>query len=162
VNTPVSSYVLSLEEFIDHIPSSGTRLMGLDIGTKTIGLALGDTIAKVANPLHTLHRKKMTLDKDILLKEIETWGVSGLVVGLPLNMDGTEGPRCQSIRDFLKALTPHLRLPVVLWDERLSTSAVERALIHMDVSRQKRSSVIDAHAAAFILQGVLDRLRFME
>lgn len=154
-------WLSSLEDLLPYLPSSGARLMGLDIGKKTIGLSMGDTLTKVASPLFTVKRKKLKDDAGEILKQINEWNIIGLVAGYPLNMDGSEGPRCQSTKDFLKVLMPHLPIPVVLWDERLSTSAVERTLIALDVSRQKRGDVIDAHAAAFILQGVLDRLRFL-
>jgi putative pre-16S rRNA nuclease len=133
------------------------RLMGIDLGTKTIGLALSDVEWRIATPLETLKRAKFTADalkmKDLAARH----GVGGLVVGLPLNMDGTEGPRAHSTRAFVRNLKPILALPVVFWDERLTTIAVTRTLLAADASRAKRADVVDKMAAAYILQGALDR-----
>lgn len=135
------------------------RLIGVDLGSKTIGLALGDSDHKIATPFETIRRKKFGVDaaalRDILLAE----NIGGMVVGLPLNMDGSEGPRVQATRAFLRNLAnlPDFpTLPVLLWDERLSTAAVERTLLEADTSRAKRAEVIDKMAAAFILQGAID------
>jgi putative Holliday junction resolvase len=134
------------------------RLLGLDLGEKTIGLALSDPGLSVASPLTTIRRTKFTADATMLLKLAAERGVGGLVIGLPLNMDGTEGPRCQSVRQFAANLLKLKDFPILFWDERLSTMAVEREMIAHDVTRAKRGKVIDQAAAAFILQGVLDSL----
>ena len=136
----------------------GSRLLGIDLGTKTIGLALSDTLLMVATPLKTLERGKFTRDVGLLQQLRREHNVGGLIIGLPINMDGSEGPRAQSTRAFARNLGKLTELPIALWDERLSTVAVERDLIAADVSRKKRAAVIDQHAAAFILQGALDRL----
>lgn len=134
------------------------RLIGIDLGTKTIGLALSDVERRIATPLMTIERVKFTKDAEKLIGEIARFEAFALVVGLPLNMDGSEGPRVQATRAFLRNLAPLCGLPTVLWDERLSTAAVNRALIEQDVSRAKRAAVVDRMAAAYILQGALDRL----
>jgi putative Holliday junction resolvase len=135
------------------------RLMAFDVGTKTIGLALSDPAKSLATPLETVWRTKFAADARAILVLVERWQIGGLVVGLPLNMDGSAGPRAQASRAFARNLLERLDLPLVLWDERLSTMAVERAMIEADVSRAKRAERIDSAAAAFILQGVLDYLR---
>jgi putative Holliday junction resolvase len=135
------------------------RLLGLDLGSKTIGLALSDVTRSVATPLKTLKRGKFTEDAKAIAEIVEKNQVGGLVIGLPLNLDGSEGPRAQSTRAFVRNLGPHLEVPIVFWDERLSTAAVERHLIEADASRKRRSEVIDRMAAAYILQGALERLR---
>lgn len=135
------------------------RLMGLDLGTKTIGLALGDSGHKIATPFDTIRRKKFGIDAAALAAHIEAENVGGLVMGWPLNMDGSEGPRVQATQAFLRNLgnLPDFpALPVLLWDERLSTAAVERTLLEADTSRAKRADVIDKMAAAYILQGAID------
>jgi putative pre-16S rRNA nuclease len=134
------------------------RLLGLDVGDKTIGLALSDPGLSVASPISTIKRTKFTADANALLKLAAERGVGGLVIGLPLNMDGSEGPRCQSVRQFAANLLKLKDLPILFWDERLSTMAVEREMIAHDVTRAKRDKVVDQAAAAFILQGVLDAL----
>ena len=134
------------------------RLMGIDLGTKTIGLALSDVERSLATPLETLKRTKFSTDAAKLLARAKEFGVAAFVVGLPLNMDGSEGPRVQATRAFVRNLTTLSPIPCVFWDERLSTAAVTRALIAQDVSRAKRAEVIDRMAAAYILQGALDRL----
>lgn len=134
------------------------RLLGLDLGEKTIGLALSDPGFSVASPITTIRRTKFTADAQELLKLVEARQVGGLVIGLPLNMDGSEGPRCQSVRQFAANLLKLKELPILFWDERLSTVAVERNMIAADLSRAKRAKVVDQAAAAFILQGVLDAL----
>ena len=134
------------------------RLLGLDVGTKTIGLALSDVMRQIATPFETIRRTKFSVDAARLLELAKQHGVGGLVIGLPVNLDGSEGPRAQSTRAFARNLAKLTDLPIALWDERLSTAAVERELIAADVSRKKRAAVIDQHAAAFILQGALDRL----
>ena len=135
------------------------RLMGIDLGTKTIGLALSDVERSLASPLETIARKKFTLDVEAMLKLAAKFEVAAFVIGLPLNMDGTEGPRAQATRAFVRALAAKTPIPFVYWDERLSTAAVTRELIAQDVSRAKRAEVVDRMAAAYILQGALDRLR---
>lgn len=132
------------------------RLLGLDLGEKTIGLALSDPGLSVASPITTIRRTKFTADAKELLRIAAERQVGGLVIGLPLNMDGSEGPRCQSVRQFAINLTKLQDLPILFWDERLSTVAVERNMIDADMSRAKRAKVVDQAAAAFILQGVLD------
>ena len=134
------------------------RLAGLDLGEKTIGIAIGDPGHLVASPLTTIRRTKFTKDATELLRIIDERQIGGLVIGLPLNMDGTEGPRCQSVRQFARNLTPIRDLPTVFWDERMSTMAVTRSMIEADLSRAKRGKVVDQSAAAFILQGALDSL----
>jgi putative Holliday junction resolvase len=134
------------------------RLMGVDLGTKTIGLALSDVERRLATPLETLKRSKFSTDAAQLLALAEKFDVAAFVIGLPLNMDGSEGPRCQSTRAFVRNLGDLTVQPFVFWDERLSTAAVTRSLIEQDVSRAKRAAVIDKMAAAYILQGALDWL----
>lgn len=136
----------------------GQRLLGLDMGTKTIGLALSDSRLNIATPLLTLARKKFTLDAAELLKIAAEQEVGGFVIGLPLNMDGSEGPKCQSVRQFQKNLSEKTDIPMAFWDERLSTVAVTRTLLEADTSRAKRKLVVDKMAASFILQGALDSL----
>jgi len=136
----------------------GQRLLGLDVGQKTVGLALSDPGLKVASPIETIRRTKFSKDAQRLLTLIDERGVGGLVIGLPINMDGSEGPRCQSVRDFARNLAAQRDLPMLLWDERLSTVAVTRAMIEADMSRAKRAAKVDQAAAAFILQGALDAM----
>ncbi len=136
----------------------GARLMGLDLGTKTIGLALSDVDRRIATPLDTVRRTKFRADADEVLRHATKQGVAALVLGLPLNMDGTEGARVQSTKAFARNLAAMTPLPIVFWDERLSTAAVTRALIEADASRAKRGEVVDRMAAAYILQGLLDRM----
>jgi len=143
-------------DFAAALPSGG-RLAGLDVGTKTIGVALCDAGWSFATPDKTIIRKKFSVDFEALKALIAAQSVVGLVVGLPLNMDGTDSPRTQSTRAFARNLLP-LALPVLLWDERWSTAAVERAMIAADVSRAKRAERVDSAAAAFILQGAIDAL----
>jgi putative holliday junction resolvase len=153
----MTSQAISLLDLKAMLPPHA-RLLGLDVGTKTIGVAMSDVERRLASPLETVRRVKFKQDADQLLAAIERFEIAALVIGLPLNMDGSEGPRAQSTRAFhrnLSALTP---IPVAFWDERLSTAAVERELIEQDVSRSKRAAVIDQMAAAYILQGALDRL----
>ena len=134
------------------------RLLGLDLGSKTIGLALSDVSRTVATPFDTLRRAKFTADATALLAIVDRHEVGGLVLGLPVEMDGSEGPRCQSTRSFVSNLLNLRDLPIVLWDERLSTVAVTRTLLDADSSRRRRAEVVDKMAAAYILQGLLDRL----
>ena len=137
----------------------GARLLGLDLGEKNIGLALSDTSRSIATPFGTLKRGKFAADAARLDNIISVEGIGGLVVGLPLNMDGSDGPSAQSARAFARNWAKHSEIPVILWDERLSTSAVTRTLIDADTSRRRRGEVVDKMAAAYILQGVLERLR---
>jgi putative Holliday junction resolvase len=139
----------------------GARLLGLDLGEKTIGIALSDRLLTVATPMETLKRGKFAADAARLDIIISEQGVGGLVVGLPLNMDGSNGPSAQSARAFGRNWAAHSPLPVVMQDERLSTSAVTRTLLEADASRRRRSDVVDKMAAAYMLQGALDRLRNM-
>ncbi len=138
------------------------RLLGLDLGTKTIGLALSDVTRSIATPYHTVKRTKFTADASQLRQTIEKNQVGALVIGLPLNLDGSEGPRAQSTRAFARNLAALVAVPIAFWDERLSTAAVERHLIEADASRKRRAEVIDRMAAAYILQGALDRLRHLQ
>jgi putative Holliday junction resolvase len=135
------------------------RLLGLDLGTKTIGMALSDVTRFIATPYHTIRRSKFTGDAKAIAEAIEEHGVGAVVIGLPLNLDGSEGPRVQSTRAFARNLAARIAVPIVFWDERLSTAAVERHLIEADVSRKRRAEVVDRMAAAYILQGALDRLK---
>ncbi|WP_141057722.1 Holliday junction resolvase RuvX [Brucella melitensis] len=149
---------------IEEIPAllkPGQTVAGLDLGTKTIGLAVSDLGLSFAHPRPVIKRVKFTIDAQVLLKALETDKVGVIVIGLPMNMDGTAGPRVQATRAFVRTMQPLTALPFVFWDERLSTVAAERALIGMDVSRGKRADRIDSAAAAFILQGALDRLHMM-
>lgn len=132
------------------------RLFGLDLGEKTIGIAVSDPGLQVATPVQTIRRRKFTLDAEELLRLIAERQVGGLVIGLPLNMDGSEGPRCQSVRQFASNLLKLQDLPIAFWDERLSTVAVTRDMIDADLSRAKRAQAVDRAAATFILQGALD------
>ena len=134
------------------------RVMGLDVGSKTIGLALSDVTRTIASPLVTLKRGRFRADARALGRLVEEHGVGGLVIGLPINMDGGEGPRCQSVRQFAANLLALLPLPLAFWDERLSSAAVERMLIAADVSRKRRAELDDKLAAAYILQGALDAM----
>jgi putative Holliday junction resolvase len=136
-------------------------LMGLDLGTKTIGIAVSDTWRRVASPLETLRRRRFGVDAAALLERAAARAIGGLVLGLPRNMDGSEGPRCQSVRAFARNLGALTELPITFWDERLSTVAAERALLEADTSRRRRAEVIDHVAAAYILLGFLDRLWHM-
>ncbi len=148
----------SLAELVAGL-APGSRLLGLDLGTKTIGLALSDVRFTIASPLETIKRVKFSVDAQALLKVIERHQVGGLVIGLPLNMDGSAGPRVQATRAFVRNLAPLTPLPVAYWDERLSTAAVTRTLLDADASRARRGELVDKLAASYILQGALDRLR---
>ncbi len=145
------------EAFVQALPQ-GRALAGLDLGEKTIGVAVSDRLLSVATPLQTIRRRKFGLDAAALLEIVAAREIGGLVLGLPRNMDGSEGPRCQSTRAFARNLTGLSELPIGFWDERLSTVAAERALLEADTSRRKRAQVIDHVAAGVILQGALDRL----
>ncbi len=152
--------ILPLVEAAAHWPARGA-LIGLDLGTKTIGVAVSDPDRKLATGVETIARTAFTADAQRVLALAAERSVVGFVLGLPLNMDGSEGPRAQSTRAFARNLAKLTELPIALWDERLSTVAVERELIAADVSRAKRAAIIDQHAAIFILQGALDRLANM-
>jgi putative Holliday junction resolvase len=153
----MAALILPLIEAAAHFPARGA-LIGLDLGSKTIGVATSDPDRRIATPVETVSRRKFAADAARLLALASERNAAGFVLGLPVNMDGSEGPRAQSTRTFARNLARVTDLPIALWDERLSTVAVERALITSNVSRARRAKVIDQHAAAFILQGALDRL----
>jgi putative holliday junction resolvase len=150
--------VIALAELRAHL-APGQRLLGLDLGEKTIGLALSDTLLAVATPYGTLKRGKFTVDAEKIAAIAANEGVGGLVVGHPLNMDGSDGPSAQSARAFARNFAARSALPIVLWDERLSTAAVQRDMIAADTSRKRRAASVDKVAAAYILQGALEVLR---
>jgi len=152
---------IAIEDLPPHL-GRDARLLGLDVGTKTIGMALSDVTRSVATPFDTIHRTKFTVDAKTIREVVEKNQVGALVIGFPLNLDGSEGPRAQSTRAFARNLAAHVMVPMVFWDERLSTAAVERHLIEADASRKRRAEVIDRMAAAYILQGALDRLRGLD
>ena len=137
----------------------GARILGFDLGTKTIGLAMSDVERRLASPLETLPRGKFTQDAERIRLIVERYAIGGFVLGLPLNMDGSEGPRAQATRAFARNLARVIPLPIAFWDERLSTAAVTRSLIEQDASRTKRAAVVDRMAAAYILEGALGRMR---
>jgi putative Holliday junction resolvase len=149
--------ILPLIDAAAHWPERGA-LIGLDLGTKTIGVAASDPDRRLATGVETIQRKAFKADAARLLAIAADRAAAGFVLGLPINMDGSEGPRAQSTRAFARNFSRLTELPIALWDERLSTAAVERQLIGMDMSRARRAEVIDEHAAIFILQGALDRL----
>ena len=148
----------SFEAFADDLPRM-VAVVGLDLGTVTLGVAVSDSLLSVATPLETIKRKKFTLDANALLVIMAKRSVGAIVLGLPLNMDGSEGPRVQSTRAFARNLSRLTDVPIAFWDERLSTVAAERALLEADTSRKRRAEVIDHVAAGYILQGALDRIR---
>jgi putative Holliday junction resolvase len=152
---------IAIEDLPPHL-GRDARLLGLDVGTKTIGMALSDVTRSVATPFDTIRRSKFTADAKTIREVVEKNQVGALVIGFPLNLDGSEGPRAQSTRAFARNLAAHVTVPMVFWDERLSTAAVERHLIEADASRKRRAEVIDRMAAAYILQGALDRLRRLD
>ncbi len=149
---------LSLADLADRIPDD-CCLLGLDLGAKTIGLAISDAGLRIASPLTTIRRSKFGPDSDRLLALCAERAVGGLIIGLPKNMDGSEGPRAQATRAFARNLAQKSALPIAYWDERLSTAAVTRTLLEADASRKRRGEVVDKMAAAFILQGALDWIR---
>src|SRR5580658_11239031 len=149
--------VVEIAQAATLLPERGA-LIGLDLGGKTIGVAASDPDRRVAAPVETIARAQYKRDAERILELAAERRAAGIVLGLPINMDGSEGPRAQSTRAFARNLAKLTELPIALWDERLSTAAVERALIATDVSRSKRKAVIDQHAATYILQGALDRL----
>lgn len=148
---------LTIEELAEHL-APNQPIAGLDLGTKTIGLAVSDLGRRFATPRPVIKRVKFTKDAEVLLAFAEKEKIGGFVIGLPMNMDGSSGPRVQATRAFVRTMGEKTALPFVFWDERLSTVAAERALLEMDVSRAKRAERIDSAAASFILQGALDRL----
>ena len=158
---------IPLDSLIEGL-APGACLMGLDLGTKTIGLALSDTGLMIASPLEVIRRKKFSIDAEALLALCAKYKVGGFVLGMPLNMDGSEGPRAQATRDFYLSMRDFWRerdeepIPVTFWDERLSTVAVTRTLLDADASRARRDEVVDKMAASYILQGALDRARFAQ
>lgn len=156
----VNLAVIALPELKQHL-SPGQRLLGLDLGEKTIGLALSDTMATIATPMETLPRGKFAKDAEKILSLISEHDIGALIVGLPLNMDGSDGPSAQSARAFARNFAAKSDVAIVLQDERLSTAAVTRTLLEADSSRAKRARVVDKMAAAYILQGALDRLRVL-
>lgn len=154
----MSTHLLALQSALEKLPQA-SRLMGLDLGTKTIGIATSDRSRQIATPITTIARSKFTKDATELLAIATKENVGVLVLGLPINMDGTEGPRAQATRAFARNLAKLTPLAIVFWDERLSTAAVERMLIEADASRATRDKVVDKLAAAWILQAALDALR---
>ena len=153
--------VAELAELAEELPETAA-IAGLDLGTKTIGVAISDLGRRMASPLKLIERKKFTLDVEALMALLRERQAAAIVIGLPLNMDGSEGPRAQATRAFVRNLLPKIDLPVAFWDERLSTIAVTRTLLEADTSRKRRAELVDKMAAAFILQGALDRLRKIE
>jgi putative Holliday junction resolvase len=156
-NPAPTARILGLEQLVETL-GPRARLMGLDVGSKTVGLALSDVERRLATPLETVRRAKFAADAAQIVGLADRHGVVGFVVGLPLNMNGGEGPRSQATRAFVRNFAGHDSRPIVFWDERLSTAAVTRALIEQDASRARRAEVVDRMAAAYILQGALDRL----
>ena len=157
-----ASNTVTIEDLANTTRAPQQRLIGLDLGTKTIGVAVSDVELRVATPLTTIRRTKFKADAAELLRIAENEKAFAIVIGLPLNMDGSEGPRAQAARAFGRNLSPLLDVPIVYWDERLSTVAAERAMIEADLSRKKRAERIDAAAAAIILEGALGRLANIE
>jgi len=153
--------ILPAEEFARALPA-GARLLGLDVGTKTVGLALSDVTRTIASGLTTLARGKFSADARRLLELAQEHGVGGFVIGLPISLDGSQGPRAQATRAFARNLGRLTPLPILFWDERLTTAAAERSLLEADVSRRRRSQVIDKVAATLILQSALDRLELFD
>jgi putative Holliday junction resolvase len=150
---------LSIDAFPQALPQ-GSRLIGIDVGSKTLGLALSDITRKIASALVTLRRSRLAADLRRLLDLAAEHGVGGFVVGLPLNLDGSEGPRAQATRAFVRELAKLTALPILFWDERLTTAAAERVLLEADASRRRRAEVVDKVAATLILQGALDRMNY--
>ena len=156
----VTSNILTIEALHERLAPQ-ERLIGLDLGTKTIGVALCDPGRKIATPSQTVRRTKFRADAEKLLALAAEYRIYAFIIGMPLNMDGSEGPRAQATRAFIRNMAGLTEIPFVLWDERLSTAAVTRELIAQDTSRARRAQVVDEHAAAFILQGALDRLAML-
>jgi len=156
----IAAFVTDLSDiatFKEKLPDTGS-LMGLDLGTKTIGVATSDSRRTIATPLDTIRRRKFAIDLAALIDIIQNRQICGTVIGLPLNMDGSSGPRVQATHAFVRNISGKIATPILLWDERLSTAAVTRTLLEADTSRKKRGEVVDKMAAAYILQGALDRL----
>ena len=156
----MAANLIELGTLAPQLPRLG-RLLGVDLGTKTIGIAVSDVERRIGSPVKTIRRTKFTADGQALAVCADSYDVAAIVIGLPLNMDGSEGPRVQATRAFVRNMAAVTPRPFVFWDERLSTAAVTRALIDQDASRAKRAEVVDRMAAAYILQGVLDRLARM-
>ncbi|EJF90230.1 Holliday junction resolvase RuvX [Bartonella melophagi] len=150
--------VINIHEITTHLLPKKT-IAGLDLGTKTIGIAISDISLTFSNPRPVIQRKKFTLDALTLVQIFNNENVGAAVIGLPVNMDGSNGPRVQTTRTFVSNMGAYTKIPFIFWDERLSTIAAQRSLVEMDVSRAKRAARIDSAAAAFILQGVLDRIQ---
>jgi putative holliday junction resolvase len=148
----------TLEDLAERLPAKA-RLIGVDLGTKTLGLAISDVERRLASPLKTLRRRTFQKDADALTGIFAEFEIAGVILGVPLDLDGRDNPRAQSTRAFARNLSTRTGLPIAYWDERFSTAAVTRSLIDNDVSRARRSQVVDRMAAAYILQGALDRLR---
>jgi putative Holliday junction resolvase len=146
------------EEFTRNLPKEA-RILGLDVGETTIGLALSDIGRIIATPFSTIERVKFAKDIEKLKNIINTQNIGGLVIGYPINMDGSQGPRAQSTRTFVANISKHIALPMLLWDERLSTMAVERMMVTADMSRKRRLELVDKLAASYMLQGYLDKVR---
>lgn len=161
MTTPLSQISDDISEFAANLPRHGA-VAGLDLGTKTIGVAVSDGMRSVATPLETIRRKKFGEDAKRLMTVLENRQITGVILGLPRNMDGSEGPRCQSTRAFARNFAALWNRPISYWDERLSTVAAEKALLEADTSRKRRAEVIDHVAASYILQGALDRLRHLQ
>ncbi|CBI76467.1 putative resolvase [Bartonella clarridgeiae 73] len=150
--------IININEVTTHL-LLGQTIASLDLGTKTIGIAISDISLTFSNPRPVIHRKKFTLDALTLVKVFNNENVGAIVIGLPINMDGSNGPRVQATKTFVSNMAMYTKIPFVFWDERLSTTAAERYLLEIDMSRSKRKSRIDSAAAAFILQGALDRIQ---
>lgn len=148
--------IITRQEFLLLQKSRHSRIIGLDVGEKTIGIALSDAGLIIASPLRTIKRQKFYLDYMELQKTIDEFKIYAVVIGFPLNMNGSEGPRCQSVQQFAKNIIQKKDIPIIFWDERLSTMAVNRQMIDADISRQKRDKLVDKLAASYILQGFLD------
>ncbi|WP_455475371.1 Holliday junction resolvase RuvX [Bartonella sp. B17] len=152
--------IINIDEAITHLLPRQT-IAGLDLGTKTIGIAISDISLTFSNPRPVLQRKKFTLDARSLVQTFDNENVGVVIIGLPLNMNGSNGPRVQATKTFVNNMEAHTKIPFIFWDERLSTVAAQRYLLEMDVSRTKRATRIDSASAAFILQGALDRIRIL-
>ncbi|EYS91934.1 YqgF family RNAse H domain-containing protein [Bartonella bacilliformis str. Heidi Mejia] len=152
--------IITIDRVISHLSSKQT-IAGLDLGTKTIGIAISDISLTFSNPRPVIQRKKFTLDALTLIKIFDHENVGVVIIGLPINMDGSNGPRVQATRTFVSNIAMYTKIPFIFWDERLSTIAAQRHLLEMDVSRTKRENRIDSAAAAFILQGALDRIQIL-
>ena len=149
------SQILNIEEMLENLTSK-KRLLGLDVGKKTIGIAVSDSAQLIATPLETVYRKNIKYVSQRIKQLISDRNIGGFIVGLPINMNGTEGPRCQSVRQFVKNIQPFFDLPFLFWDERLSTQIVKKSMLDQDISRLKQKKRINHEAAASILQGLLD------